>query len=188
MTPEQALALAALLAVVQGVIGWFISHWLGERLEQVRGQIQQTISEHDTRFAYLHERRGEVIDQLYKKIFKLRKALVASLGVALDDVESLKEKRKAVHDIFYALDDYYRENRLYLDEDLCQKIEELLTNSGNALEHTEISNMYPDLVRGYREKSKEIIVGNIEPLQKQIERQMRKIVGLVSNGKAKDSS
>lgn len=169
-------ALVSAIALLVTIVGWGTT-------ARLQGEIQKSISEHDTRFAYLHKRRGEVIDQLYKQICKMKKALTASLLVDLNDTESLKEHRKNVHKIFYELNDYYRENRLYLDEELCQKIEELATNMGNALEHTEISNTYPDIVKAYRLKSNEIIAVDIHSLQKQIEGQMRKTLGLDNQSK-----
>lgn len=183
MSIEQIAVLATLLGLMQAAIGLIINHRLGRSLEQFKGQIQQTVSEHDTRYAYLHKQRGEVIDQLYKQIIKMRRRLNQSLLVSPDDEISLKEQRTESHADFYELYDSYLGNRIYLDEELCKKIETLNRNLGNALEHTEIDYRYPEMIRAYRDRTKAIIANEIDPLLGQIERQIRDILGLNSQAR-----
>jgi hypothetical protein len=183
MSIEQFAVLATLLGLLQAAIGLFINHRLGKNLEQFKGQIQQTVSEHDTRYAYLHKRRGEAIDQLYKQIIKMRRRLNQSLVVSLDDVVSLKAQRTESHTDFEELYNSYLSNRIYLDEELCKKIDALNRNLGNALEHTEIDYTYPDMIRAYRDRTKAIIANEIDPLLGQIENQIRDILGLNSQAR-----
>ncbi|CAG0947130.1 hypothetical protein ANRL1_03710 [Anaerolineae bacterium] len=177
MTSADYAVLASLLALLVSMLGWFFTYRKQVQLENLKGDIAKVLSEHDTRFAYLHQRRGEVIDQLYKRIVKMRRRLNKSLMVTVDDELSLNVERTESHAILYELYDYYLENRIYLDEELCKQIDALNKNSGDALEHTEIGHQYPDMIRAYRDRTKAIIANEINPLLGQIEKQMREILG-----------
>jgi hypothetical protein len=75
---------AAISIVVSGVIVWFFQTWIGERskscikheydtkLEDYRAQLKSTIDleveRHRVRFARLHEKRAEVIAELYSRL------------------------------------------------------------------------------------------------------------------------
>lgn len=171
MSTDVFAALASLLALLVTIAGWIFT-------ARLQVQVQKAVTEHTTRFSYLHERRGKVIDDLYKQIFNMEQALTASLTVALNDTRSLEEHKQYVHDVFYELNKHFRENRLYLDEELCQMMEKLIADFGKALQHTEVSDAYPNIVMGYRDVAVELISKDIHPLQQQIEKQMRTMLGV----------
>ena len=135
---------AALLAV----LGW-LGHSLGSQLlakdlecfkselsavsnsaaERLKHELRIAATEHHVRYAKLHERRGEVIAELYGLLVEAHWASQAFVAVFEFAGESPKSEKyvvamnKAAE--FYR---YFDKNRIYLPPDLCEKLEDFVRN------------------------------------------------------------
>lgn len=109
------------------IIGWIVTSREQTKLAQTQGGIQKSISEHDTRFNYLHQRQGQILAELYKRMVWMEGLFHASARLGRLKNEELPEDQipKALKE-YNNLIVFYKENRLFIDLDLCKKIEDLL--------------------------------------------------------------
>lgn len=94
-------------------------------IERLRADLKTVALEHEIRFSKLHEKRGEIIEGLHKKLLRAQAAVtfyLSPLGYSTDppDAERQKQAELAAND-FYT---YYRENKLYFDLHLCRLLED----------------------------------------------------------------
>lgn len=157
-------------------------------VESVKGEIQKLVSEHDTRFAYLHKRRGEVIDQLYKLNVKMMRPLYSSATTVKMNIQRSEEEERAeglrLIPLFVK---YYYENHLYLDEDLCKLIDDLLAALTRILnELGQASQLFPlslydievaKMQSEFYNKVRERINNDLPGINALIEKKMRVILG-----------
>ena len=115
------------LSLLVTVIGWIVIYRRQVQLANKQGEIQLAIHEQDTRLTYIHQRRGEVIGELYRLIVKIRAHLTASFTSLRYDFEPTSEEQwnEAV-DYFALLLDYYRNYHLFLNQALCELIDKAI--------------------------------------------------------------
>ena len=94
MTSEWFAAGLSFLSLIVTIIGWYKTYSKQVELEKIKGDIQRTLSEHDTRFMYLHQLRGKVIDELYKRIEIVMRLLQASDAYVQFDNENSKAQQR----------------------------------------------------------------------------------------------
>jgi hypothetical protein len=99
-------------------------------VEKLKSELQLRTIEHQVRFAKLHEKRAEVIAELYRR-----------LRTALWDAESflspmqwtgepeLKEKHTTAINSLVDAYRYFGEHRIYLPHDLCVSLEQLIRDA-----------------------------------------------------------
>jgi hypothetical protein len=121
------------------------------KLAGLQGDIQKTVSEHDTRFAYLHQRRVEVIDKLYKDIVRLNNYLMKYTSPSpYIDPDFSEEPQNKLHlnetkNSIIQFIDYYEENKLYLDQKLIDLLKEYNSQLGVILTYIDLRIEYPEL-------------------------------------------
>lgn len=132
------LVVAAAAYVLRGVFNRWLSLGLERHkaglnaqhaiaLERLRGDLQLAATEHQIRFSKTHERRDEVIAEVYKLLFRARVPFQSLAdSVEFHGEPSKEEKFKVAVDAFNNLSTCFYENRLYLEEGLCRQIEQFL--------------------------------------------------------------
>ena len=126
----QALLVAlggnAALLLVLGYVGRSIfNHALNKALEKFKGQLQLAAKEHEIRFSKLHEKRAEVIAELYKLLTKAAWE-AESFTSRMDWVGKPGKKEKYIL-AAKAIDDYFLffdQHRIYLSSGLRGQLEE----------------------------------------------------------------
>jgi hypothetical protein len=171
-------------------VGSIIAFLLNRRLEAYRTELSRIVSEHDTRFSYLHQRRGDVIDQLYKGIDRIYRTLGASVrAVRLNFDASPEDQRKEGTKFVLLFIDYYYQNRLYLDDGLRQEIEKVIPRLWDILDNFGVaSGLTPFAqagdtnsqaqITGFTNEAANIITSDLLPILQHIEEQMREILGI----------
>ncbi len=93
------------------------------QLERFKVDLQLSRFEHETRFAKLHERRAEVIAELYKRLVHVQKTF-EEMVVQIESVGESKraEILKTAQQNADAFLTYFDENQIYLDDYLCMKM------------------------------------------------------------------
>jgi hypothetical protein len=91
-------------------------------IAHLKSSLELVAFEHQTRFSVLHEKRAEIIANLYGKIVDLYKAAnFVRLFQSMNDSE--KEKKcKLLLDTFDSSRDFFGKHRIYFDKDCCAKI------------------------------------------------------------------
>ena len=97
--------------------------------EQVKHDLQRAALEHQVRFSKLHERRAEVIAELYGLLVEAHWASQSFISLAEWSGEPSKQEKYVT--AMNKVADFYRffdKNRIYLPEPLCQQLEQFLKN------------------------------------------------------------
>lgn len=173
----------AAVAVLAYVLRKFFDRSLDRDLELYRSQLQLQQFEYQTRYSLIHQRRAEVIGEFYK-------LLIRGVGEVEDlvrvfrfsDGEPLSAKKQRAADRFNEMSDYFSEHRLYFDESLSERIDELIrlvresyiefdvAQPGEKLEHGPASD--PELWKSAHKRIKE----KVRPIRKDLERQFRSLL------------
>jgi hypothetical protein len=146
-------------------------------IERFRSDLRIAAFERETRFAGLHERRAEVIAELYKRLARMHQrfdSYLSPLQVGDEDAHSEKGKEAATcaNDFF----DYFNESRIYLDGPLCAEIAELGVKVRRAWVDF---NVPPDQRRGLRWLDVWNKFGeDVPPLLRRIEKRFREMLGV----------
>ena len=176
------------LSLLVTVIGWIVIYRRQVQLANKQGEIQLAIHEQDTRLTYIHQRRGEVIGELYRLIVKIRAHLTASFTSLRYDFEPTSEEQwnEAV-DYFALLLDYYRNYHLFLNQALCELIdkaiitlEQIAALKGIA-KRIQPTGLWPDpiiinRVKNLNDDAKKKVYEVLEPDLNHIEQEMREIL------------
>lgn len=197
MTPEWFTAIVALIVAIGGwivtviviFVGAIVTYSTQKKLENFKGEIQQIVAEHDTRFSYLHERRGKVIDNVYKSVYRIEQELLQTQRIGYNETTELAEEAKTLGQEIDRFRNYYGENRFCLDEELCGMIDGFISRSRNAYEHVKVALLnQPALARGdpgalnqlqtYWANDAEVISQSVVPIRGNIEKQVRQILGI----------
>ena len=178
----------AALSLLVSVIGWTVTYRRQVQLANKQGDIQMAVQEQDTRLTYLHQRRGEVIGELYRLIVNIRVHLTASFRSLRVEYEPTPEKQwNDAVDYFALLLDYYRNYQLFLNQSLCDLIdkaiitlEQIAALKGIA-DRIQPTGLWPDLiiinqVKNFNDDAKKKVYEVLEPNLNHIEQEMRKIL------------
>ena len=116
----------AALLLVLGFLGRsLLSNALDKDLEKFKGQLQLAATEHQIRFSRLHEKRAEVIAELYKLLVK--STWEAESFTSPMEWSGEPDKKDKYISATNAIAEYFRffdQHRIYLSPALCAKLEE----------------------------------------------------------------
>jgi len=168
-----------------GGAGGALSRVSYRRTKTMEAKIDLEFANARVRFQGLHERRLEILAELYRRIIQVEGALKTWMhGPKLASQTPLPREKeaKAVRDY----KDYFEENRIWFDEALSEGLEELwflvqgLAGDLASLESGEISKeMIEKLDMTY------FLVDKILPFARgQIEQSFRQLLGVVSDGRS----
>ncbi len=185
---QELIKILGIFTVIVSALSWLIKsvivHYLNKdvenyksqlsviatkEIEKLKSQLQILNKEREFRFIKLHEKRAEIISELYLKIY----AADVSVGAFElryedgDDITEFEEIIQESYDACSAALTYFKKHRLFLSKGLANKIYDILTT----LELTSRSLKYPDslrspTLRNYREQ-KPHIASVMEGLEKE---------------------
>jgi hypothetical protein len=105
----------------------FIEGWLAKSFEKFKKDLELAAFEHQTRFARLHEKRAEVIAELYARLVRAERSFAHMLDPIPTELtgkprdERIKIAAETVNDFF----SYFEEHRLFLYPELCVEMNQL---------------------------------------------------------------
>lgn len=106
-----------------------LSEELSLKIEPIKSELAKNNITHQIQFGYLHQERGKVTLELYKKIQELHSAMVnwtATLQPIIEDAE--KEATERTNKVNRAMDDfrnYYIVNKLFFSAKFCEFIDSI---------------------------------------------------------------
>jgi hypothetical protein len=103
-------------------------------LEKLRSDLQFRAFEHQTRFSYYHQKKAEVIAELYRLLndsTQRIQELVNPLQYGGDLDRS--EKVEATVSLYNQLADHFYSRRIFLDPDICQQVDAIAVAMRGAL-------------------------------------------------------
>jgi hypothetical protein len=109
-----------------------LSEELALKIEPLKSELSKNNITHQIQFSYLHQERGKVTLELYKKLQELHATMVnwtARLQtVIIDAVKEDEERAKKVNDAIQDFGNYYTNNKLFFSSEFCEFIDELFKN------------------------------------------------------------
>jgi hypothetical protein len=97
------------------------------KIEQLKAELSRVALEHEVKFSRVHDRRAEVIADIYKRLYHVVrdfKSLTAMMEFSGEP--SKEEKRKTAIASYNNLAPFFCENRIYLEEEVCKLMESFL--------------------------------------------------------------
>jgi hypothetical protein len=148
-------------------------------LERLRAELKIAGFERETRFARLQERRAEVLDQLYKRLAQMMRAFGSLVRPFQQAGEpSQEEKAKVVAETANTFRDTFDDNRIYLDEALCETIDELNNTLYSAwVDFTTYQQDDPERPKAWIEAWTKV-TEQVPPIRRTIERRFRSLLGV----------
>lgn len=159
-----------------------------KEIEGLRADLRAVAFEHEIRFARLHERRAEVIAELYARLVETENAfesltfpvpLVVGRGEPYDMLSEALRCASTLRNCFY-------ENRIYFDENLCAEIDGFMQNLYRALRHPWLHGAFKDEDFGAgaeerkktAEEARKIVNEYMPRILSQIEKSFREMLGV----------
>jgi hypothetical protein len=152
-----------------------LNHLLSKDVEKFKVELEAVAFKDRTRFTTLHEKRAEVIAELYKKIVETEMAFgAATIDIDLESIGTPEKRLSEASDISHEMKMYYLKNKIYLDESLVTEIDKF---------DIELGHVYFDLakIEGIKEpdfkKAQEKMEKIVRPMKKSLERKLQDILG-----------
>ena len=188
---------------IAGLVAWLVKsllkHWMSsdlekykanlaakntEEAEQLKSDLRKIAFEHETRFAKLHERRAELIAELYGMLYRAKadfNLLTSPFGFMSDP--SKTEQFETAVNSFNNFANRYWPARIYLADSLCDDIENII----NALK--DVYGVWTREVRAETQRGAErkddhwgkadkIMKNDVPPIFTKIESSFRQILGI----------
>lgn len=155
--------------------------------ERLKAELQIAASEHQIRFARLHEKVAEVVAETYSLLYQQAVAVERYVSVfERADGPSKEVRRLAVADAMKKLADYFRPRRLYLPKELADRIkafeDKLFDLAQDFMWGVEAGGdeRYPDRDTWF--KVDKAMREEARPLFEALEDEFRRMLGVVSVG------
>jgi len=156
-------------------------------LEKFKSELEKTAFEHQTRFSKLHDKRAEIIAELYSRIVDLYNTVKIFVGMALVD-DGEEQKKKITKELWETVDhyrDYFQKHKIFLEVELCKKIEELDESMSapvsKLMMHMKMSSQndnYSPLFEAW-EEAEEKIESLVSEIKNEIENEFRTLLGVI---------
>lgn len=144
--------------------------------------LDKSLFEYQTRYSFYHNKLVEIIATLYGLMNDAKDSMTRlTATMQMTDGTPLKDKKKETADIFNKFGDYYSKNRIFLDQIMCTKIEELLDALHLAFITFDISQMgdgYEKDETGGWVESFDIVRQKASPIALDLEKKFREIVSI----------
>ncbi len=163
---------------------------LDKNLEEYRSHLEILRLQNQIMFSQLHEKRGEVLESLYKKLItfdSLLYQLTIPLKVGKDYEKEQEERRISTSEAFDDFNKYYNENRIYFGKITCDLLDKLRGDFKKHLnDYTEkdflksLGAERDELVQAFKKAALvwEKVQHDIPPALRSLEDDFRRILGV----------
>lgn len=155
-------------------------------IEKLKNSLQMVSVEHQVRFSKLHEKRAEIIAELYARLVHAERDAIESVGVVSWDYEKRQVEFAAIHQKLVDLLLFIEQNRIYLPEPVCELLENFFVTAklsamkmstwAPPIERSPDPTIYEEEIQGFRE----VFVSaqaEIPAARKALESEFRTILG-----------
>lgn len=103
-----------------------------KELERLRADLRIAAFQQETTFAKLHEKRAEVIAELYSRLDAVHKAVESLLSPVMSSLPNHEKREAAAAEAGKQLIDYYTTHQIYFEEHLCAHLRKFIQLIANA--------------------------------------------------------
>ena len=157
-------------------------------VEELKADLQQTAVEHEVRFSRLHEKRGEVLAEVYK-LLVVATWEAESFASPIEFAGEIGKKEKYVRSM-NAIAEYYRyfdQHRVYLSCELCDALEAFAKDLRQPLirfgVYVRIDNPIPKTIDDMNtawDNAWNSVKNDVPKLRASIEDEFRKLLGVAA--------
>jgi len=127
---EDLLKFLGSATILIGAIAWLIRslvmHFLSKDIENYKSELRFQLLDHEHRISRLHEKRAEIISELYKKLFVFLAAAESLANpITFSGEPDKKEKVNKLAETAGTFRQYYNEHKIYFSKSFCKKIDSL---------------------------------------------------------------
>ena len=117
-----------------------LRHTYSEEISRVQAELQKSAFEHQTRFSWYHQQKAELIANVYSLINEVSehvREMVSPLQYGDDDAR--REHEEATTDLYNRLAAEFFGKKIFLEKELCSKIESILSALKEAISRFKLS-------------------------------------------------
>ena len=145
--------------------------------EILKANLQTISDERHIRFSKLHEKRAEVVEELYDRLCEYNWAVSAFLRDFHKTKPDEKEFKK-LDDKSYEFSDYFHKHRIYFNKDLCSKIDEIIPELYSGYVPLEGRASSDNYLKEDWNKCAEIVRKKYPEIRETLESDFRRILGV----------
>jgi len=176
---KSAVALSSLIWLAKIVA----ENVANKRLEKFKSELRLD----EFRTTSLHEKRAGVIADIYGKLFATKTACDLYLASSSGSIESRNERAAAVWKEMRELSDYIECNSIYLEQDICDRVQSFLNKAFDQTVDFEMftsAGPLPDKPGTDAEYAVlEAFHKNVRPILEDLKTEFRRILGVQDGGK-----
>ncbi len=147
------------------------------KVQEVKTEFIKMSNEHQIRFSKLHEKRAEVISELYSRLYDYYWAVCAFLR-NFHNTKPDEKDFKELDDKSYKFSDYFHKHRIYFNKDLCSKIDEIIPTLYSAYVPLERRDSNDNHLNEDWNECAEIVQKEYPKIKESLESDFRKILGV----------
>ena len=182
-----AIILAPTLSVA--ALAWILkslfNSGLQRDLERYKRQLDAKQFEQQTRFSLIHQKRAEVISELYAILARAKVRLGELVAIFQPGGQSLIEKRKITAETYNEAVSYFNERRIFLPEEIAENVDGVLAAMRTAFIEFDTAQMgneeYKPDNTGLWIQSFNKVRDELPQLMKEMEKQFRIEIGAIDN-------
>lgn len=166
---------------LMGVAAGIYTALSARSIERYRAKLKAEGYEHEVRFGRLHERRIDVIADVYDKLVAIESAFFSWIHPRDSTVD---EARRRVTEVGTEFMRSYERSRIWLDEDLIDRIDAFILKLGEM--ETEIATYNRNHPMSTREQQEDgwmnmymRVFADVPQLRKRIEERFRQMLGVI---------
>jgi hypothetical protein len=154
---------------------------LSKDLERFKSDLQIKQAEFQTRFSALHEKRIEIIGELYARLVRATQSAsdLVELFQYEDRVKTLPSKKVDAFDSMSELDNYFQALRVYFDTVICEKMDSLIKGTHRSIGLFSLGQRgetYQGDDTGTWQKAWEKMEKEVGPIKTELEKQFRELI------------
>lgn len=177
--------IAGALAFIGYITKNIFENYLNHKVEIFKVELEKASTEHQIKFQSLHAKRAQVIQELYN----LMNQILQDIDLAMYEYgwtpNIQKQKFQQAFDSGRELQNLFSKNRIYFDQDFCQREQEFLNNIHKLLRDflqainssEDLSETNNEIMAQWSEAHKSLY-SQISPLNRELEETFRKLIGV----------
>jgi len=175
------------VAALAWLLKFLFSSGLQRDLERYKRELYVKQFERQARFSLIHQKRAEVIAELYARLARARARIGELVAIFQPGGQSLIEKKKLTAEVFNDANSYFQERRIFLQEEIAENVDLVFKAMWEALIEFDTAQRGSDEYKpdntGLWIQSFKRIREELPPLMKKMEAQFRlEIDAIDSNG------
>lgn len=120
---------------------------LKTELELTKAKLQNELDiklfEYQTKFSLFHQKQATITAELYKKLYYSSNSIVdLTKPIQIGGQKDLNLKKKETAEILNDLINFFNENRIYFNEEICKKLDEIIKVIRDALIEFDIAHNF----------------------------------------------